>query len=369
MSAVAVRDGVIATVVAAQTTDGRGVAITYLSTNAGTSWTRTGMLDGSEVSVAGAVATDDGFLATGSRLVGTDRKAEAWWSNDGETWQVQQFPTYVDDQPGWSTRLGAPVARGKDIFVPMMLEERLYTRVIARRPQPDGRILWGDIGVAPSWIAPDASALVETSGDGVLLVRSALGAVQLGAVEGDGTWHTVATLAGGEQPVEWWESVGLQGRTPVLVGGHTTVEVGANDWWERRTALVPFRVVGDRVVRAPWRPAGAADLSSTRTVTAPDGTVVLLGERITSSTTPDASDESDVVGWTRPPGGRWTPAMGRHGPRTEFLGCLENLGTEGWFAFGIDRASLTASAGQLATAADRDLGVFYVYDTHQHRDR
>ncbi len=338
VAAVALRKR-ISVLVDGQRPDGGEVTVAFHSDDAA-SWTADGALPGREAEIAGAVATSSGILATGSQLEGTDPRAAAWLSTDGHRWRVDPVPSFPDAVTGWSTRLGEPKKSGDAVAVPMMYGEQLYARLLSRVGPGDGGP-WRDLGTTPPWEGPDADVMIEPHGDGFTVVRSGYGDLDLGHRFPTGAWQTLDEADVAHEPVTWWESVAVAGDRPVLVGGTSDPFVESADYWSMSTDLTAFTVRNDRLTGGPWVPRTSEGLLGTRTVSAPDGSSVVLGEREFQDP-PTEADQTGLVGWFRPADGRWQPVAGLAGPRTEFLTGVRHHDGE-WVATGTDRDSFVGS--------------------------
>lgn len=319
-----------------KTADGTTRIVGYRSDDGGQTWDVVQGPAGERVSVAGLVAVQGGFVATGSAADGTDTTAAAWSSDDGGRWTREQVPDFPGHRPGWSSYLDVPAVQGNGVVVGHSDGEKLFAQVLRR--SPTGR--WTALGRTADWVAPGVGISVEAAGSGRLSgVRSWNGRLQVLQRDAQGVWHKLDGPKPATAPVSWWESVSLSGAEPMLVGGRTEVSIGPGGSWDRASRLSTFRIEGDRMTAAQVRPPAARELAGAQYATDDSGASVLLGVRLTG----EQANGTDVVGWFRGAGAsRWQPSTGLDAPRTEFLSDVRPLGQQ-WVAVGRDRASWTAS--------------------------
>lgn len=330
--------------------EGGTQTVVFLSKDRGASWEPVGRLPGIGATVTGVVVVENGFLATGYSLEGTEASTAAWFSADGSTWQSEALPALRDHHAGWSTWLTAPTVMRGTVYVAAVDSEKLFNLVLRRSVK--GR--WSVFAEVPAWRTPGAETMVVADDRQLVGLRAWNGLLQTGTLTERGDWRTDGE-SGAEPTVSWWETVSLLGDAPLLVGGRQKVDVLDRGGWTRYTQLEPLGLDDGALKSTGWHPREAKGTTAVDAATDNDGNVFAAGQEIRPSDDPAVTDESDVVGWfQKARSSDWERVRGLAGPRAEFLNSVDVHQGE-WVVLGTDRESFTGSDhsyGALWTSRD-----------------
>lgn len=361
-----VRDDVAVALVEAREQDGGQAVIAYRSTDGTTTWEAVEALSGEEVQIAGVVDVNGSLVATGQHQVDTDTAASAWSTSDGGRWVREQIPEVENHRSGWDAALSAPVVYNGTVHAAQADSLMLHARVVHRTDS--GR--WEVMGTLDAWRGPGINAVLGADNDTLRTLRSAYGFQQFGSMRPNGAWRANSETST-VTPVEYVASVGLDSDTPVVVGGRSTAQVDGRSW-TRSTEMTRFVVTDDGLQSDAWKPAAARDSVDHRLAADGSGRSVLVATKVNAGPSQvDLTDGMDVMGWVRGPRGRWKPATGLVGPRTETAESLHAL-ADTWVVVGSDRNTFAGNAhrrGAVWTSSDgrsweRQDGPFNIPDRH-----
>lgn len=316
--------------------DGGQTTVAYVSKDGGATWQAARELPGEETWVAGMVQHDGTLVATGQRQAGTDIVPTSWTSSNGTSWKQEPVPQVAEHHEGWAAWLQAPVVVQGNVYAPLVDGEKLFGTILRRTSSG-----WTHVGKLPNWAGPGAVVNIGSNGKQIAVVRDGYGQMQTSRMTTGGAWTATGTQPSMVAPVNWVDSLGLDGDVPVLVGGRTNVLLRGGDSWSRVTDLTRFAVREEGLKPLAWSPKTASGLSGSQILADDKGRTVLIGERLRPGT--GEADGSGLVGWVREKNKPWKVVTGLAGPRSEFLSSIVHLGNQ-WVVVGSDRDSFVGSA-------------------------
>lgn len=289
--------------------------------------------------VVGAVATADGFLASGSVLEDGVRRPCVWHSDDGRTWQTEPVPMLLD---GWTAFDGddasfsAPVRQGDGVA--LAAQSSSVRGVLYQVRDESGR--WRD--------APAADWRIEAVGVDVLAVpdadRTMLIAASKGRLEerwspdGGYTWERAALVDGYVPRAVAVLSGSDDGADVTLDRNVLTIvpDVG----WSRHGDISLARVTADGVVAGSWGPDVPPGTGAIDTASDGDGTDVAA---MTTTMTDAGPTGFPLRVLRRVEGGEWAATDGADGGGFRMVTHLSHLDDE-WVL-----ATQEAPDGDIAT--------------------
>ena len=275
--------------------------------------------------VVGAVATADGFLASGSVLDDGVRRPRVWHSDDGRTWQSEPVPMVLD---GWTAFDGddasfsAPVRQGDAVA---LAAESSSMRGVMYQVR-DGAGAWLD-APATDWqiaaVGVDVLAVPDTDGRTMLIAASKGRLEERWSSDGGYTWDQAA-LVNGYVPRAVAVLSESDDGADVTLDRHVLTIV-PDLGWSRHGDIALARVTADGVVSGAWGPDVPPGTSAVDTASDGDGTDVAA---MTMSMADAATTGFPLQVLRSTDGGEWTSTTGADGGGFRMVTHLAHLDDE-----------------------------------------
>lgn len=351
--------------------------VSFVSDDAGASWSDSSPLAGVDSFVVGAVAVDGGYLATGSTPLSSEPGAPtapaAWFSPDGASWSAETVPGvaqgvfFFDGRS--SVGLGAPTANGDAVAAVAWNDNSAYSGIYRRTSGGVWSFVSESSVNAGNGLGGLAVAVDEVS---TVSLLGGSGFARLAIIQPENGWIDTEVLSEREDisyvdaiyPAPLEESSEgddvAVGRT-VMTLGTSSFTVNPDGGWRNQTSFALAEVTDKAVEIVPWEPERASRLSGVQLASNPEGAEVMVGANF-----PEGSNAILAEGWFRAsPDDEWTPIAGFEGSgATHFVGAAY-IGDR-WLAWGDvrDTSALSAPSHALMWSSTdgqkwmRDIGDF-----------